>query len=94
MYDKSEDDGLIAPSTWISGDHIIIGKTAPIPSDSEELGQRTKFHTKRDISTSMRCIENGIIDQIMMITNQEGLKFIKVRMRSTHVPQIEDKFPS
>lgn len=56
--DKLEDDGLIAPGTWISGDHIIIGKTAPIPSDSEELGQRTKFHAKRDISTSMRSIEN------------------------------------
>ncbi|KAJ7897051.1 hypothetical protein B0H14DRAFT_3080874 [Mycena olivaceomarginata] len=47
-YDKLEDDGLIAPGTGVAGEDIIIGKTAPIPPDSEELGQRTRVHTRRD----------------------------------------------
>ena len=56
-YDKLEDDGLIAPGTNVRGEDIIIGKTAPIPPDSEELGQRARGHTRRDISTPLKSTE-------------------------------------
>ncbi|EMC98989.1 hypothetical protein BAUCODRAFT_65631 [Baudoinia panamericana UAMH 10762] len=93
-YDKLDDDGIISPGSRVSGEDIIIGKTAPIAPDAEELGQRTKLHVKRDVSTPLRSTENGIVDQVLLTTNTEGLKFVKVRTRTTKVPQIGDKFAS
>ena len=93
-YDKLDDDGIVAPGVRVSGEDIIIGKTAPISPDAEELGQRTKLHVKRDTSTPLRSTENGIVDQVLLSTNSDGLRFVKVRMRTTKVPQIGDKFAS
>lgn len=87
-YEKLDYDGLVPPGTRVSGDDILVGKTVPILLGSDELGQRTTRHIKRDSSTSMRSTEEGVIDSVMLTTNEEGFKFTKVRVRSVRVPQI------
>ncbi|KAI4863547.1 DNA-dependent RNA polymerase II beta subunit [Hypoxylon rubiginosum] len=93
-YDKLDEDGIIAPGVRVTGEDIIIGKTSPINPDNEEMGQRTKVHVKRDASTPLRSTETGIIDSVCLTTNQDGLKYVKVRVRTTKIPQIGDKFAS
>ena len=93
-YDKIDMDGIALPGTRVSGDDVIIGKTAPVEADQAELDQRTKTALKRDVSTTLRSTESGIIDAALLTTNTDGMKFVKVRTRTTKVPQIGDKFAS
>lgn len=87
-YEKLDEDGLVEVGARVVGDDIIIGKTAPLPQDADELGLRHGSQDRRDASTPMRSTETGIVDRVLLTTNQEGLKFVKVRIRSTRIPQI------
>lgn len=93
-YDKLDEDGIVAPGVRVSGEDIIIGKTAPIDPETQDLGTRTTAHQRRDISTPLRSTENGIVDQVILTVNADNVKYVKVRVRTTKIPQIGDKFAS
>jgi DNA-directed RNA polymerase II subunit RPB2 len=49
---------------------------------------------RKDCSTQLKHSEKGMIDQVILTTNEDGNRFAKVKMRSIRIPQIGDKFAS
>lgn len=91
-YKKLDDDGLAIPGERVNGEDVLIGKTTNLPPP-EEGGQQQRF-TKKDCSLSMKSTETGHVDQVLLTTNDQGLRFVKIRIRSVRTPQIGDKFSS
>jgi DNA-directed RNA polymerase II subunit RPB2 len=87
-YDKLETNGFVPINTHVTSNDIIIGKVFPIKSKT-----KTKY-VYRDSSTFLRSNETGYIDKIYVNRNGDGHKFCKVRVRTTRVPNIGDKFSS
>ena len=99
MYSKLDQEGVISPGIRVSGDDIIIGKTGVIKMENDsddEMDNEIKTITKKkqDISESIRPNESGIIESVMLTTDRQGYKLVKVKCRSVRIPQIGDKFAS
>jgi DNA-directed RNA polymerase II subunit RPB2 len=90
-YDKLDSDGLILPGIAVSGDDIIIGKVIQTENKGMDTQGKKIF---KDCSVPLRHSESGRIDQVMLSTNSDGHKFVKVKIRSIRIPQIGDKFAS
>lgn len=73
-------DGLAVPGTRISGGDVIIGKYSP--------------SMKTDTSTLMRLHESGIVDSVMLTTNDKKERLASVKIRKIKIPEVGDKFAS
>lgn len=87
-YSHLEDSGTVAVGTRLKPNDVIISKTVT----TTELGEGTRRTIERDSSTVMR--EHGIVDSILHVTNEDGTRIAKVKVRNTRRPIVGDKLSS
>ena len=86
------DDGLPYVGTYLEGGDVMIGKTVKMDNVTGE--KLLSKHTHKDISHTMKNSDSGIVDRVMMSTNLDGEKFVKIRTRSVRIPEMGDKLAS
>ena len=85
-YTKLDVYGLPLEGTYVKNGDILIGRVLYTSDDS---GNRVR----RDRSIILTCedMEHFVIDRIMISTNRDGFRQIRVRIRSMRIPQVGDK---
>jgi DNA-directed RNA polymerase II subunit RPB2 len=85
-YSKLDYNGLLEEGTYVKNNDILIGRVLYTTDDS---GNRVR----RDRSIIMTCedTEQYIVDRIIITTNRDGFRQVRVRVRSMRVPQVGDK---
>jgi DNA-directed RNA polymerase II subunit RPB2 len=68
--------------TAVTGTDILIGKTSSLPEPTGMAAVTAlRRATKRDCSKGMRPQEKGIVDKVMLSTDKDGQKIVKLRVR-------------
>jgi DNA-directed RNA polymerase II subunit RPB2 len=91
-YNKLSSDGFVPENTFVTSGDVIIGKCMPCKNGNTI--------THKDNSIPLKNNEKGFIDKncyndrYFTNVNGDGYTFCKVRIRSTRIPTVGDKFAS
>lgn len=83
-YDAIDENGIPILGASVEEDHVIIGKV--------RFNKRTE--KKEDASTRVEVKQAGVIDKVLVTTNADNNRVIKVKIRQVRKPVIGDKFAS
>ncbi len=93
-YLKLDTDGLAKIEAYADGKDVIIGRTSP-PRFLEEIREfGVVRETRRESSIQVRKGKPGSIDRVILTENEDGNRLVKIKLRTTMIPEVGDKFSS
>ena len=101
-YSKLGATGIPERGARVRSGDVVIGKTVPVKKISEAADahrvkkyQSSEYQKKRrDMSVQVRKDEGGTVASSFLGTRPNGTGVAKVRVRTTRVPEVGDKFSS
>lgn len=93
-YKHLAEDGIVLPESEVDSKDVLVGKTSP-PRFLEEISVfGTVEEKKRESSLSLKSGEKGKVDSVLITEGPSGNRMVKVRIRSSKVPEVGDKLAS
>lgn len=91
-YSYLDDNGIVRNDQriYLKPGDAIVGKTQN--KSVKKDGMRQLETT--DATVTIKPGEEGFVDSVLDITNSDGIRIIKIRMRKLRYPEIGDKFAS
>ena len=75
VYDKLDDDGIIAPGVRVSGDDVLLGKTLTLPENDDEVGEKHFRWCSANVGTIANSACKRVCNSIYQIYPSQGSKY-------------------
>lgn len=91
-YSHLNEQGLVwKKNTWLSKNTVVVGKVVKKIFKNESGVRETETV---DASVVIKHGEEGYLDKVLVTTNGDGVRIVKIRVRVPRIPEIGDKFAS
>ncbi|MDP8012684.1 MAG: DNA-directed RNA polymerase subunit B, partial [Nanoarchaeota archaeon] len=91
-YSHLDEDGIVSPTTYVSGGDVVIGKVSP-PRFVSAL-DKFRLGIQKRVESSVECRpgEEGVVDTVYLYSGDDGTKHVTVKVRQDRPVEIGDKF--